>query len=397
MYIIGDNEVEAVRRVIESGQLFRYRGGEGGETDKFEAEWSATVGVKHTIAVTSGTAALTCALVGFGVGPGDEVIVPGYTFMATAVAVLAVGAVPIIAEVDESLGLDAADVERKITPRTKAIIPVHMCGFPANMDAIMAVANKHGIKVLEDACQADGGSYHGKRVGSIGHAGGFSFNHFKIISCGEGGAVTTNDDDIYYGALVHHDGGCVFRDHAAEVTVPFFAGWNFRINEILSAILRSQLARLDGILAKLRAEKKLMMAELADCSAFGFNPINCVEGDCGTTLGLFFASDEEARAFCTRAGELGVGCGSPYYSGIHVYWNWEPILKQSGAHHPMRDAYKLTNVKYEYSEDMCPKTKQYLGRTVYLTTRVDRSTDDLMDMISRVKQAAATMTVGVTV
>jgi len=389
MYIIGKDEVDAVRRVIESGQLFRYRGGEGGETDHFEAEWSEKVGVKHTIAVTSGTAALICGLAGMGVGPGDEVIVPGYTFMATPNAVLAVGAVPIIAEIDESLGLDAADVEKKITSRTKAIIPVHMCGFPANMDAIMAVANKHGIMVLEDACQADGGSYKGKRLGSIGHAGAFSFNHFKIISCGECGALTTDDDTIYYRALVHHDGGCAFRDHAAEVTVPFFAGSNFRINEILSAILRVQLSRLDGILAKLRAEKRILMEELADVSAFAFNPINCIEGDCGTTLGLLFDSAEQANAFAARASELGVGCGSPYNSGIHVYWNWEPILRQRGAHHPMRDAYQLTDAKYEYSEDMCPRTKEYLARTMYLGTSVDRSKDDLMDLIACVKKAAA--------
>ena len=388
MYVIGNDEVEAVRRVIESGQLFRYRGGEGGETDRFEAEWSAKVGVKHTIAVTSGTAALICGLAGLGVGPGDEVIVPGYTFMATASAVLAVGAVPIIAEIDESLGLDAADVERKITPRTKAIIPVHMCGFPANMDAILAVANKHGIKVLEDACQADGGSYRGKRLGSIGDAGGFSFNHFKIIGCGEGGAVTTDDDELYYRALIHHDGGCAFRDHAAEVTVPFFAGWNFRMNEILSAILCVQVGRLDEILAKLRAEKKILMEELAGAGAFTFNPINCVDGDCGTTLGLYFDSAEEANGFVARAGELGVGCGSPYFSGIHVYWNWEPVMQQRGAHHPMRDAYQLTDIRYEYSENMCPRTREILGRTVYLGTAVDRSVDDLMDMIARVKQAA---------
>lgn len=389
MYIIGEEEIQAVRRVIESGQLFRYRGGEGGETDQFEAEWSTKTGVKHTIAMTSGTVALICGLTGLGIGPGDEVIVPGYTFMATPNAVLAVGAVPIIAEVDESLTLDAADVERKITSRTKGIIPVHMCGFPANMDAIMAVANKHGIKVIEDACQADGGSYKGKQLGSIGHAGGFSFNHFKIMSCGEGGALTTNDDTVYYRALVHHDGGAVFRNHAAEVTVPFFAGSNFRINEILSAILRVQLSRLDGILTKLRAEKRILMEELADVSAFSFNPINCIEGDCGTTLGLLFDTAGEANAFAARAGELGVGCSSPYDSGMHVYWNWEPILHQRGAAHPMRDAYRSTDVKYEYSEDTCPRTKEYLARTIYIGTSVDRTKDDLMEVINRIKKAGA--------
>ena len=389
MYIIGDEEVDAVRRVIESGQLFRYRGGEGGETDLFEAAWSEKIGVKHAIAVTSGTAALTCGLVGFGVGPGDEVIVPGYTFMATAAAVLAVGAVPIIAEIDESLGLDAADVEKKINPRTKAIIPVHMRGLPANMDAIMAVANKHGVKVLEDACQADGGSYKGKRLGSIGHAGGFSFNHFKIITCGEGGAVVTDDEDTYYRALVHHDSGSVFRDHASAVRIPFFVGWNFRMNEILAAILRVQVTRLDGILAKLRAEKRLMMEELANETAFRLSPVNDIEGDCGVTLGMLFDTEAEARGFGSRLEELGVGCGSPYDSGIHVYWNWEPIMNQSGAHHPMRDAYKLTDVKYEYSTDMCPNTKNILARTICIDTSLNRSKDDLMSVIRRVKKAAS--------
>lgn len=389
MYIIGSDEVEAVRRVIESGQLFRYRGAEGGETDQFEAEWGAAVGVKHTVAVTSGTAALICGLAGMGIGPGDEVIVPGYTFMATANAVLAVGAVPIIAEIDESLGIDAWDAERKITSRTKAIIPVHMCGLPANMDAVMAVAKKHGVKVLEDACQADGGSYRGRRLGSIGDAGAFSFNHFKIISCGEGGALTTDDDTIYYRALVHHDGGCAFRSHAAEVNVPFFAGSNFRINEILSAILRVQLTRLDGILGRLRAEKRLMTQELDGVSGLRFNPVNCVDGDCGVTLGLLFESAEESRGFAKRLNEAGVGCASPYDSGIHCYWNWEPILSQSGSYHPMRDAYKQTAVKYEYSEDMCPRTRDILARTVYIGTSVNRSVDDLMGVIAAVKNAAS--------
>lgn len=395
MYIIGSEEVEAVRRVIESGQLFRYRGGEGGETDQFEAEWGAKVGVKHTIALTSGTAALICGLAGMGIGPGDEVIVPGYTFMATANAVLAVGSVPIIAEIDESLGIDAADVEMKITSRTKAVIPVHMCGLPANMDAVTAAAERHGIRVLEDACQADGGSYHGKRLGSIGDAGAFSFNHFKIISCGEGGALTTDDDTTYYRALVHHDGGCAFRDHAAEVTVPFYAGSNFRINEILSAILRVQLERLDGILAKLRAEKKIMREELADVSAFRLNPVNCVEGDCGVTLGLLFGTAAESRSFASRLNEAGVGCWSPYDSGIHCYWNWEPILQQRGSYHSMRDAFKQTDVKYEYSEDMCPKTKGILARTIYIDTSIDRSKDDLMDVIATVKNAASSVRAGV--
>ena len=203
MYVIGQEEADAVRRVIESRQLFRYRGGEGGETDQFETEWAEKIGVKYALTVTSGTAGLMCALAGLGLELGDQVIVPAYTWMATAVAPLPFGAIPVLAEVDETLTLDAADVERKITPRTKAVIPVHMSGFPSNMDAVMEAAARHDLKVVEDACQACGGVYKGKRLGSIGHAGAFSFNQFKVISCGEAGATVTNDPDLYHWATMY--------------------------------------------------------------------------------------------------------------------------------------------------------------------------------------------------
>ena len=389
MYIIDKEEVEAVQRVIESGRLFRYRGGESGETDKFEREWAEKIGVNHTIAMTSGTAALICGLVGIGIGPGDEVIVPAYTFMSTALAPLAVGAIPILAEIDESLTIDPQDLEGKITRRTKAIIPVHMCGLPCNMDAIMQIAHRHNLMVLEDACQSDGGSYQGKRLGSIGDAGAFSFNQHKIITCGEGGALVTDDRDIYERALIHHDGGCVFRDHASEIRIPFFAGWNFRINEILSAILRVQLKRLDGILAALRTEKCLMISELENETGFSFNPIRDVEGDCATTLALLFESSGRARAFLECLSKEGIDAGSPIDSGRHVYTNWEPVLKQHGAHHPGRDAFQLATVPVTYSQEMCPRTLVILGRTVYVATSALRSQEDLRILISRIRKAAA--------
>jgi len=388
MYLIGEQEIEAVRRVINSGRMFRYLD-ETGETYEFEKAWSEKIGVKHTIAVTSGTAALICCLVGLEIGPGDEVIVPAYTFMATALAPLAVGAVPIIAEVDESLTIDPADVERKITPRTRAIIPVHMNGFPSNMDAIMAIARKHNLAVVEDACQADGGSYKGKRLGSIGDAGAFSFNYYKIITCGEGGAVVTSDPDIHDRARIHHDGGCVFFEPTRELRVPFFAGWNFRMNEVLSAILRVQLGRLEDILSALRADKRLLMDELADEEAFTFNPINDRDGDCATTLGLLFDSVVHANDFMARMTEQGVGLGSPINSGRHVYCNWEPILKQCGAHHPGRDAFKLTPVPVSYSPDMCPNSLSALARTVFVSTSPSRSPDDASKLVAAIKRAAA--------
>lgn len=388
MYQIGEEEVEAVRRVIESKQLFRYRGGEGGETDQLEAEWAARLGAKHALAVTSGTAALTCALAGMQIGPGDEVIVPAYTWIATPLAALTLGAIPIVAEVNESLTLDPADVERKITKRTKVIIPVHMCGFPAGMDALTEIAERHGLRILEDACQADGGSYKGRGLGSIGAAGANSFNHFKIIACGEGGAVVTSDPEIYQRALIYHDIGCPFRGHAEKMDIPFFVGTNYRTNEILSAIMRVQISRLDGILAALRGEKRRMMDELTGESAFSFSPSNDIEGDCGTQLSLLFETPEKAACLIDDLAEQGFSAASPKDSGHHIYANWTPILEKRGAHHPARNPYELCGYEVEYSKDMCPATLDYLARTVYVATSVDRPEDELTALIEAIRKAA---------
>ena len=167
MYRIGKEEIDAVARVINSKQLFRINN-EGKECETFEKELAEKMGANHALLLASGTGALICALAGLGVGPGDEVIVPGYTFMATASAVLAVGAIPVLAEIDETMTIDPIDVEKKITDKTKCIIPVHICGFPSNLDALKAIAEKHNLVILEDACQADGGSYKGQRLGTIG-------------------------------------------------------------------------------------------------------------------------------------------------------------------------------------------------------------------------------------
>ena len=177
MYRIGEAEVARVRKLIESGRMFRY--GKGGECDRFERDWGKHVGVPYVRMTRSGTGALYTALVGLGVGPGDQVVVPSYTYMATALAVVGAGAIPVIADVDESLTLSAKDLERRITPHTRAVIPVHMVGLPCDMKGIMRVARRHQLLVLEDACQAVGGGYAGKKLGAIGHAGAFSFNFFN--------------------------------------------------------------------------------------------------------------------------------------------------------------------------------------------------------------------------
>ncbi len=383
MYIMGKEEVEAVQQVIESGQLFRYQPGVESITDKLEKELSQKFGVNHAIALSSGTASLITALAGMGIGPGDEVIVPAYTFMATALAPLAVGAVPVLAEIDQSLTIDPSNAEKKITPNTKAIIPVHMCGLSCDMTAIMQLAQKHNLLVLEDAAQACGGSYQGQALGTIGDVGAFSFNSHKIISCGEGGAIITNQVEFFQRSLIHHDGGCAFRDH--KLDIPFFAGLNFRTNDILSAILRVQFSRLDGILEALRAEKSYLMDELAGIPAFQFNPIHDMAGDCATTLALFFDSADLARNFAEKLTDSGIRAKRPIDSDRHVYINWEPVLQQHGAHHPARDGFLLRPEPITYSKDMCPQTLQVLEQTVFLSMQVNRTAEEQEQIVKSVK------------
>lgn len=368
MYEIGDAELKAVAKVIESGQLFRYRGGEGGQCDQFEKELAEKIGCKYSLLVTSGTGALTAALVGCGYGPGDEVIVPAYTFMASALAVLAAGAIPVIAEIDESMTIDPRDAESKISDRTRAIMPVHMMGLPSNLNALKKITRANKIDIVEDACQAVGGSYKKKRLGTIGKAGAFSFNHFKIIACGEGGAVLTSDRKVYERALIQHDGGCAFRGHAGSMSEPIFTGFNMRASEILGAIMRGQLKRLDKILDRLRARKAAFVEVLRDGKGFSMAPVNCVDGDCGVTTAIQFESEERRVKAEAALKEAGIGGSSPINSGMHVYSNWKPVLEQRAAHHPKLNPFNLTDRKYEYSADMCPRTTDILSRTLFLNT-----------------------------
>ena len=194
MYIVGQEEIDAIAKVIREGSLFRY--GVGGECDRFEQRYAAYLGTSHVALTCSGTYALTAAVLGLGIGPGDEVLVPAHTYMATAIAVLATGAIPVIVDIDETITIDPQAVEDAIGPRTKAVVPVHMWGAACDMDAIMEIAARHDLLVLEDTCQGIGGGYDGRKLGTIGHAGAFSFNYYKNMTAGEGGAVCTDDARI---------------------------------------------------------------------------------------------------------------------------------------------------------------------------------------------------------
>lgn len=382
MYRVGKEEINAMAEVVRSRELFRINDGSR-EVSHFEKEWAEMVGTKYALCMSGGTSALISALVGLETGPGDEVIIPGYTFMATALAVLAVGAIPVIAEIDDSLTIDIGDLEKKISKYTKVIIPVHMMGFPCNMDKIMIIAEKYGLKIVEDSCQADGGSYKGKRLGSIGHVGAFSFNYFKILTAGEGGALTTNEKKVYERALVYHDGGTAFRPYAQELSIPVFCGVQYRSNEIAGAMLRKQLGKLEGILSDLRRIKKQLMEGLANRVEVKFIESNDIDGDCGTTLAMLFESEEKARLFAE--GE-GINGWLPIDSGKHVYCNWDPVLEKRGAHHPELNPYNMLQNKgrnMNYSKTMCPKTLNILSRTVYISLNPDWSQNKVENLCNK--------------
>ena len=387
MFRMGKEEVDAVSRIIMDKALFRINS-KYKEVDQFEQEFAAHMGVKHCLCLSSGTGALIASMTALGIGPGDEVIVPGYTFMATAMAVLAVGAIPVLVEVNETLTMDMKDVEAKITKDTKAVIPVHMQGFPCDMDALLGLKKKYNFFIIEDACQSDGGSYKGKHLGSIGDCGAFSFNYFKIISCGEGGAVLTNDLKTFQRAIIYHDVGTSFWAYDQPITEPLFSGINMRSNEILGAILRVQLKRLNGIITDLRKVKKTIMDATSKLPGIRYNPSNDIAGDCGVCLPAIFETVGKAERFEKAMGEP---CHRPINTGKHVYSAWTPILEKRGAYITGMDPYfnpKNKELRKDVTEKTCPKTLDILNRTVYFPLNCDWTEAEVNQKIDLIKNAA---------
>ena len=368
--LIGAEEEQAVVEVIRSKRLFRYYGPNPGPSRAAELEqaFAAHMGASHAVAVTSGTAALMCSLMGVGVGPGDEVIVPAYTWIASASAVAMVGGIPILAEVDESLTLDPQDVERKITRRTKAILPVHMRGAPARMDVLMDVARRHGLRVIEDAAQANGGSFQGRRLGSIGDVGAFSLQFNKIITSGEGGMVITSDDEIYNRVLMLQD--VVGGERNGIPSDQILMGMNFRMPELLAAVALVQLGRLEDLLEQMRTRKRVLKQGMADAlhAAGGqFRTITDPAGDASIALIFYMPTAEQADyvARALRAENIDADLMfRPGTTDYHIYPSWSPILNQrtwSAEGGPWRWSDPV-----EYRADMCPRTLELVGRAVHL-------------------------------
>ena len=334
------------------------------------------LGAKYVLAVHSGTSALETAYVACEVGPGTEVIVPGYTFFATAAAVVSAKAIPVIAEIDESMTLDPEDVERKITPRTKAIVPVHMVGTCANMEAIMDIAERHGVKVIEDTAQACGASFKGQRLGTFGAAGCFSISSYKVIGGGEGGLVTTNDEFTYIRAQNHHDTGACWRPdrYAKEQRAgELFCATNYRMSELEGAVDLIQFQKMDALIARFRAAKGRVLADLKRFKGITPQRVNDYDGEIGNTLIFFAPSAEEAEKVSETISAEGVGAysrGGATARDWHIYKYWEHILEQKAA---TKEGCPFTCPYYEaalpeYSEDMCPQTIELLSRAVFIRT-----------------------------
>ncbi len=373
--LIDEREVEAVAEVIRSGKLFRFADHDHSECTKFEQEACAYLGAKYGLLVNSGTNALICGLVALGVGPGDEVLLPAYTYIASASAVVAVGAVPVIVEIDDSLGMDPADAVKKITPYTKCMVPVHMQGVPCRLNDLRKVCDDHGLLMLEDCCQGIGARYFDKVCGTIGEAGAWSLNYYKVITCGEGGFVFTSDYQRYERMCFNAEPGLPMwmKDNYGDAAEGWqnepFSNLGLRSNEMSAAMIRVQLSKMDEALGRTRAVKKAFRENLAA------NPKHYIlqhqddpAGDCGISAAIIGTDQATAHAFAKALGAEGLGTGAAHREGFpdrHIYKYWDSILSKR-AFHPNASpwAHPAYQGKVEYSPDMCPRSLDILDRTL---------------------------------
>jgi dTDP-4-amino-4,6-dideoxygalactose transaminase len=389
--------VEAVRDVLRSKRLFRYGGVtanpfEASRVRRLERSFARTVGARHALAVNSGTSALVCALTGMGVGRGDEVIVPAYTWISTAAAVVTAGAVPVIADVDESLTLDVDDVRRKLSPHTRAILPVHMRGAPAAMDALQDLARERDLLVLEDVAQAVGASLHGRRLGTIGHAGAFSFQQSKIITAGEGGMVVTDDAAVHRRAAMYHDAGAPSTMGVSlEEWLP---GGNLRMPELQAAVALAQLDRLEELLAAMRERKARLKEQVAgrlSAREIAFRTLHDPAGEAATALVFFLPEPEPAARLVRALVDQNVPASQLYKGGaelphdyvdLHVCRSWAPILRKR-AFSPLGGPWADHPRDVDYPDDLCARTVELLCRAVHVDINPDLS-DQQVDQIAEV-------------
>jgi len=377
-----EREEQALLRALRSGQW----GIGGEETEVFEQEFAQAIGVRFALTVTNGTAALEAALRAAGVGYGDEVIVPPYTFVATAAAVLLVGAIPVFADIDpETYCISPAAVEAVISPRTKAIIPVHIAGNPADMDSVCAIASRHGLIVLEDSCQAHGARWGGGATGSLGDMGCFSFQSSKNINCGEGGAITTNDPDLFEKAWSFKNCG---RTRSGEWYQHDVIGDNFRMTQFQAAVLRAQLTRMEEWAARRAANAAYLCQALREIG--GLIPQRTY--DKVTRHGFhYILTRYQPEAFGGWPRERFIA--ALHAEGIPASRGYIPLYNTGAVENATRLLRRTLGLG-EGSPPRCPVTERacaeeavwFVGQNVLLGTREDM--DDVLAAVAKIRAAA---------
>jgi len=392
--LIGKEEMKEVMDVLETGVFMRY----GFDNERkgifkvkqLEKEFSEYCGTTYALGVTSGSSALKVALAAMGVGPGDEVIVPAFTFVATWEAVLEVGAIPVMGDIDATLNLDPADIERKITPYTKAVIPVHMCGSMAHIDKIMAVAKQHNLLVLEDNAQCCGGSLKGKKLGTFADMGTFSFDYAKTITTGEGGMVITDNKEFAWRADEYHDHG---HDHNPAVTRAMegrhILGFNYRMNELQGALGLAQLRKLDYVCSEQRKNKAKIKSFLSQVKGVGFREVPDPDGDTATFIAFNLPTEEMAAKFQKSMSAAGVDTVCYKANKWHYAPNWEHMLSFATANpkqYPFTDPSYKGKVAYERKS--IPQAEDLLGRTLVMGISVRMSDERIAQIKAAIEKAA---------
>jgi len=379
-----------------AGVFFRYYNPES-RVEALEKQFAAKLGSRHALAVNSGTSALIAACVAAGVGPGDEVIVPAHTFFASASAIVVARAIPVIVDIDTSLGLDPAAVERAITPRTKAMIVVHMGGYPARMDRLMEIARRRNLTVIEDVAQATGGSYQGKALGTWGHLGCFSFDAYKVMATGEGGMILTDDEWLLTRAQSYHDTAACWRPnrYARERrTGELFCGENYRLSELAGAVGLAQLRKLDWVNENTRRCFRQLRAEVKLPAGVRWLEPADPEGVCGYRAYMLFDTpallEKACKAKCNVTGHAaGGGEGARDW---HVYKYWEHILEQKTAT-AEGCPFRCPHVKGQlpaYGPDMCPQTLDIIARMGFTQTHPGWSPETVSERAAAISTGLAT-------
>ena len=379
-HAMDEEEIDAAVRVLRSRSLFRYYGIDPqNEVDLFEAEFANYLQINHVLAVSSGTAALHTALSALKVGPGQEVIVPAYMWVSVVAAVINLGAIPVLAEIDQTFCLDPADVRRKITPRTAGIISVHMSGAQADVITLLGIARQHDIFLLEDCAQCAGGSVGGKKVGTFGDMAIFSFQVNKNMSSGEAGAVATNNERLYRRAIACHDCGCA-RDFSGSLLLEDEAslawGRGCRLDELRAAVLRVQLRKMDATINRMRHSKLRVRRFLEDQEKVSLRRLVDPDGDTGCFLITIYETATAARAVNERLRFHSIVCSSPETSnvvladyGLHIYFNIAALRKKVGTDFsgtPWTLEKNRTST-YDYGRGACPVADDLFERSLLLT------------------------------